>query len=95
MARELQTIGAREVADLRPNRVRRTLRIAWGMAKAKPLGAISAFAIFSMLVIAIFAPLIAPFEHDQLFVGGRAVGHGNLLARAHIWIAHAVVALVV
>ncbi|MCH8190135.1 MAG: ABC transporter permease, partial [Chloroflexi bacterium] len=30
------------------------------------------FAIFSILVIAIFAPLIAPFEHDQLFVGGRA-----------------------
>ena len=39
----------------------------WGFLRTKPLGAVSLFIIFSFVVIAIFAPLIAPYEHDQLF----------------------------
>ncbi|MBM4406442.1 MAG: ABC transporter permease [Chloroflexi bacterium] len=37
--------------------------------RAKPLGGISAIIIFSLLVIAIFAPQIAPHEPTRTFVG--------------------------
>ncbi len=70
MAQDVQAVAAQELAELRPNPALRALQSGWEMAKAKPLGAISAFAIFSLVIIAVFAPLIAPFPHDKLFVGG-------------------------
>ena len=42
---------------------------AMSFARAKPLGAISAFAILSLVVIAIFGPFFQPYDPDDLFVG--------------------------
>ena len=39
-------------------------------ARTKPLGFVSAMVILGMLVIAIFAPLLAPFDPTEPFVGG-------------------------
>jgi peptide/nickel transport system permease protein len=37
----------------------------------KPLGAISAFVLIAIWLMAIFAPMIAPFDPDQVFAGPR------------------------
>ena len=39
-------------------------------ARTKPLGFVSALVILGMLVIAVFAPLLAPYDPTQPFVGG-------------------------
>ncbi len=45
------------------------LKGAIAFARSKPLGFLSAVAIIGVLVIAIFAPWVAPYGHDELFVG--------------------------
>ena len=51
------------------NRLVGVAKGAVNFARLKPLGAISAFAIFSLFVIAIFGPLFQPYDPDDLFVG--------------------------
>ena len=53
----------------KPNRLAGVAKGAIDFARAKPLGAISAIAIFALFVIAIFGPLFQPYDPDDLFVG--------------------------
>ena len=53
----------------RENRLASVAKGAMNFARAKPLGAISAIAIFALFVIAIFGPLFQPYDPDDLFVG--------------------------
>ena len=53
----------------KPNRLAGVAKGAIDFARLKPLGAISAIAIFALFVIAIFGPLFQPYDPDDLFVG--------------------------
>jgi peptide/nickel transport system permease protein len=65
MARETLVLTPIETVSLR-----RSVAAAWAPWRKRPLGIIGAFVIVAALVLAAFAPLVAPYEPNE-FVAGR------------------------
>ena len=53
------------------------LRGFWAFSKRNPLGGLAALFILTLVVTAIFAPLIAPNDPDFIFRGARFAGVGH------------------
>ncbi|MFQ5934571.1 MAG: ABC transporter permease, partial [Dehalococcoidia bacterium] len=43
-----------------------------GFARRKPLGAIGAVIVLAMMILAIFAPVLAPYSPEEFIEGGSA-----------------------
>jgi len=64
------TPGARAAA--RPSR----LVALWQFCRRKPLGALGGFIVLVLLIMAIFAPWIAPYKYDETIPGARMKAPG-------------------
>jgi peptide/nickel transport system permease protein len=65
MARETLVLSPIETVSLRSS-----VAAAWAPWRKRPLGIIGAFVIVAALLLAVFAPLLAPYEPNE-FVAGR------------------------
>lgn len=70
MARTVDTIPVHDAVSL-ALRVPQTAAIALRLARRKPLGAIGAVIVISLLVLAAFAEQIAPYPYDHAISGAR------------------------
>jgi peptide/nickel transport system permease protein len=53
---------------------RRLLTAVWGFAARKPLGAFGGFLLLIVIVVAVFSPWIAPYDHAQADLGAALEG---------------------
>lgn len=60
-----EAVGLGERVFERPKR-RSAARRLWALAKKKPVGTVSMFLILAIMFIAIFSPLISPFDPNEL-----------------------------
>jgi len=60
-----------------PNRAAVALHGIWQFAKRKPLGALGGLIVLGLLVMAVFAPLIAPYKYDETIAGARMKAPGT------------------
>lgn len=60
-----EAVGLGERVFERPKR-RSAARRLWATAKKKPVGAVSMFLILAIMFIAVFSPLISPFDPNEL-----------------------------
>jgi peptide/nickel transport system permease protein len=54
-----------------PNPVMRLARAMWWFGRRKPIGAVSGLVVVAMLVMTLFAELIAPYSYDEAVRGAR------------------------
>ena len=59
-----------------PNRSAAVLQTLWQFCRQKPLGAIGGFIVLVLLIMAIFAPWIAPYSYDETIPGARMKAPG-------------------
>jgi peptide/nickel transport system permease protein len=59
-----------------PNRTAAVLQTLWQFCRRKPLGAIGGFIVLVLLIMAIFAPWIAPYSYDETIPGARMKAPG-------------------
>jgi peptide/nickel transport system permease protein len=59
-----------------PNRSAAVLQTLWQFCRRKPLGAIGGFIVLVLLIMAIFAPWIAPYSYDETIPGARMKAPG-------------------
>jgi len=59
-----------------PNRTAAVLQTLWQFCRQKPLGAIGGFIVLVLLIMAIFAPWIAPYQYDETIPGARMKAPG-------------------
>jgi len=59
-----------------PNRTAAVLHTLWQFCRQKPLGAIGGFIVLVLLIMAIFAPWIAPYSYDETIPGARMKAPG-------------------
>jgi peptide/nickel transport system permease protein len=59
-----------------PNRTAAVLQTLWQFCRRKPLGAIGGFIVLVMLIMALFAPWIAPYQYDETIPGARMKAPG-------------------
>ena len=52
------------------------LQIVWQFCRRKPLGAIGGFIVLVLLIMALFAPWIAPYKYDETIPGARMKAPG-------------------
>ena len=60
-----------------PNRAAVALHGIWQFTKRKPLGALGGLIVLGLLVMAVFAPLIAPYKYDETIAGARMKAPGT------------------
>ena len=65
-----RSVSAADVVYVRPAKTNPLVKLA-KVAKNKPLGAVAAFIIVTMIVLAIFAPVVAPYNPFSLIGGVR------------------------
>lgn len=58
------------------NRTRAVLQALWQFCRRKPLGAIGGFIVLVLLILALFAPWIAPYSYDETIPGARMKAPG-------------------
>jgi peptide/nickel transport system permease protein len=63
-----------------PNRIGVLIASTWQFTKRKPLGALGGVIVLGLLIMAIFAPLIAPYKYDETIAGARMKAPG-----AQVW----------
>lgn len=59
-----------------PNRIANVLRGLWHFCRQKPLGALGGFIVLGLLIMAVFAPWIAPYQYDETIRGARMKAPG-------------------
>jgi peptide/nickel transport system permease protein len=59
-----------------PNRIAAALQTLWQFCRRKPLGAIGGFIVLVLLIMALFAPWIAPYKYDETIPGARMKAPG-------------------
>ena len=59
-----------------PNRTAAVLQALWQFCRRKPLGAIGGFIVVGLLIMAVFAPWIAPYQYDETIPGARMKAPG-------------------
>jgi peptide/nickel transport system permease protein len=59
-----------------PNRTGAILQTLWQFCRRKPLGAIGGFIVLVLLIMALFAPWIAPYKYDETIPGARMKAPG-------------------
>ena len=59
-----------------PNRTAAVLHALWQFCRRKPLGAIGGFIVLVLLIMALFAPWIAPYKYDETIPGARMKAPG-------------------
>jgi peptide/nickel transport system permease protein len=59
-----------------PNRTGAVLQTLWQFCRRKPLGAIGGFIVLVLLIMALFAPWIAPYKYDETIPGARMKAPG-------------------
>jgi peptide/nickel transport system permease protein len=59
-----------------PNRLAAVLAALWQFTRRKPLGALGGFIVLGLLIMAIFAPWIAPYQYDETIPGARMKAPG-------------------
>ncbi len=52
------------------------LQALWQFCRRKPLGAIGGFIVVGLLIMAVFAPWIAPYQYDETIPGARMKAPG-------------------
>ena len=67
MATDILAAPSLEMGRGRPN----PLGAVWKFARANPLGAVGGLLVLTMIVMAVFAPLIATIDPNRTFVGAR------------------------
>ena len=58
------------------NRTGAVLQSLWQFCRRKPLGAIGGFIVLVLLIMALFAPWIAPYKYDETIPGARMKAPG-------------------
>jgi peptide/nickel transport system permease protein len=58
------------------NRTGAVLQTLWQFCRRKPLGAIGGFIVLVLLIMALFAPWIAPYKYDETIPGARMKAPG-------------------
>ena len=59
-----------------PNRIAAVLQGLWQFCLHKPLGAFGGFIVVGLLIMAVFAPWIAPYQYDETIPGARMKAPG-------------------
>jgi peptide/nickel transport system permease protein len=59
-----------------PNRTAAVLVALWQFCRYKPLGAFGGFIVVGLLIMAVFAPWIAPYQYDETIPGARMKAPG-------------------
>jgi peptide/nickel transport system permease protein len=59
-----------------PNRIGVLIASTWQFTKRKPLGALGGVIVLGLLIMAIFAPWIAPYKYDETIAGARMKAPG-------------------
>jgi peptide/nickel transport system permease protein len=59
-----------------PNRSAAVLAALWRFCRAKPLGAVGGVIVVGLLIMAVFAPWIAPYSYDETIPGARMKAPG-------------------
>jgi peptide/nickel transport system permease protein len=59
-----------------PNRMAAVLQGVWQFCRRKPLGALGGFIVLGLLIMAVFAPWIAPYQYDETIPGARMKAPG-------------------
>lgn len=59
-----------------PGRLAAVLAALWQFSRRKPLGALGAVIVLGLLVMAVFAPWIAPYQYDETIPGARMKAPG-------------------
>ena len=59
-----------------PNRLAAVLTALWQFCRRKPLGALGGFIVLGLLIMAVFAPWIAPYQYDETIPGARMKAPG-------------------
>ena len=60
-----------------PNRLAAVLTALWQFCRRKPLGAIGGLIVVGLLIMAVFAPWIAPYQYDETIPGARMKAPGT------------------
>jgi peptide/nickel transport system permease protein len=60
-----------------PNRLAAVLVALWQFCRYKPLGAFGGFIVVGLLIMAVFAPWIAPYQYDETIPGARMKAPGG------------------
>ena len=60
-----------------PNRIAVLIASTWQFTKRKPLGALGGVIVLGLLIMAIFAPWIAPYKYDEIIAGARMKAPGT------------------
>jgi len=76
MANHVQTLPASAAPLSRPARRSSWLGILWTFCRRKPLGALGGVLVLVMILMAIFANLIAPYSYDETIRGARMKAPG-------------------
>jgi peptide/nickel transport system permease protein len=59
-----------------PNRLAAVLTALWQFCRRKPLGALGGVIVVGLLIMAVFAPWIAPYQYDETIPGARMKAPG-------------------
>jgi peptide/nickel transport system permease protein len=59
-----------------PNRIAAVLQALWIFCRRKPLGALGGLIVLVLLLLALFAPWIAPYTYDETIPGARMKAPG-------------------
>jgi len=59
-----------------PNRLAAVLAALWQFCRYKPLGAFGGVIVVGLLIMAVFAPWIAPYQYDETIPGARMKAPG-------------------
>jgi peptide/nickel transport system permease protein len=59
-----------------PSRTAAVLSALWQFCRYKPLGAFGGFIVVGLLIMAVFAPWIAPYQYDETIPGARMKAPG-------------------
>ena len=76
MADHVEALPRPRLAARRPPQAPALLVAAWRFCRRKPLGALGGIIVIGLLIMAVFAPWIAPYTYDETIPGARMKAPG-------------------